>query len=130
DHDLLDAVDRQALRRAVTVRPVAAGPLRRAGHGVVGLDRLVLGAAGEHSHEALHDERRRGERPRRRLGARVLGHLARPEALASGGVETVELALGAQRVEPAGVEGGRGARTVAADGLDEAGARIAVDPEL
>src|SRR5262249_31438120 len=56
DHDLLDAVDGHALWRAVAVRPRARGPPGRAGLGIVGLDRLVLGATGEHGHQSLHDE--------------------------------------------------------------------------
>ena len=77
----------------------------------VGDHRFSLGGTGEHRHHALRDQRRTGEAPLRN-GRSGIGHdIARPEKLAAGRVEAVQMTVGPERVQPPGVKRGRRPRT-------------------
>ena len=110
DHDLRHAVDRDQVRRAVAAAVQRADPAQLAGGDVVPGERAI----DADDHHVVDDERRARDAPERHF-ARGFGRgVVRPDHLAGAGVERIQHAGGAHRVDAILVNGRRAARTGAA----------------
>src|SRR6516165_1705603 len=85
--------------RAVTPVPRGNLPGRLARVGTVGEQSLVSLASREHDGDVADDERRTAETPQWRFGPRIGREIVRPLQLACPGVEAIENACGARRVD-------------------------------
>src|SRR4051812_29568360 len=103
------------------------GPAELAGDRVVSQQTFfVLAATGKDDGHAAANDRRAGKTPAGRLevfvgwlGLRISRDVARPNEIAAGGIETVENAAAAERIDSAAVEGGRGTRAGTGNGFFE-----------
>src|SRR6185503_12541598 len=99
--------------RNVSLRIIEHFPNRRACHLVVGGDRLAVSAPGKHDHFVVHDERRSSHGPGKVLRLVVRENVLAPYDSAAVGIETAQLASGAERVDAALVPGRRRAWSIA-----------------
>src|SRR5207244_11013637 len=117
EEKLIDAVDLRRLNRGVAVLGFTAAPGDLPIMGSVRDDRFFLGGAGVDGNNRAIDCRGRCETPRLVLGARILENIAQPDELAGAGVEAIELAFGAARVDFAVLKRRRRARDGAGNRL-------------